>query len=324
MNTRLKFPPDAVAFLAALGDRLVGDERLITCGFRGDPGRAEPSDWRPKAYKPGGWNHAYPTSWNAYVTVGAFGRAPDNTYRRRAATYTGGMAFMVDDVGTKVPPAAVAALPPSARVLTSPGNEQWWYFLDKPERDQARFDALIRAFIAGPLGGNDPGMASVTRVGRIPGYTNGKPAYGGDFLTQLLALNNNRYSIEDIVAGFGLELIGRREPMRRIVPADAEERIAAHFAARRWLQQAGMLKRPDPDRAGWTEMTCPWADEHTGGVDNGAAIREPEMENGFYGAFRCHHGHCIDKGWRDLTDWIAEATAIDLERINESSEYKPQ
>lgn len=315
-----QFPTDALAFLRALGARLGAEERLITCAFPGDPGKVEPSAWRPRPWAPTSSGWAFPTGWNAYVTVGAFGKAEDGSYRRRAALCTGGMAFMVDDVGTKVPRAAVAAMPPSARILTSPGNEQWWYILSEPERDPARFDALIRAFIAGPLGGEDPGMASVTRVGRLPGYTNGKPAYGGAFETVLEELNDSTFSIAQLVEGFGLELIGRREPLPRLVAADAEDRIQQHFAIRRFLKTAGMLKRDDPDRAGWTEMSCPWVDGHTGAIDNGAAIREPELENGFFGAFRCHHGSCAGRGWRELTEWVAEEAAEQLARINEANE----
>lgn len=320
MSMPRHFPPEALALLRALGERLGPEERLITCGFPGDPGKVEPSAWRPRPWGQESRGWSFPTGWNAYVTVGAFGKAEDGTFRRRAALSTGGMAFMIDDVGTKVDRAAVAHYPPSARVLTSPGNEQWWYILSAPERDLTRFDALIRAFIAGPLKGQDPGMASVTRVGRLPGFTNGKPAYGGRFDTLLEELNDRRFTLDEIVAGFGLQLIGRREPMRRLIAQDAEERIAAHFAVRGFLRDAGMLKRDDPDRAGWTEMTCPWVSAHTGAADNGAAIREPELDNGFFGGFRCHHGGCGGRGWRELTDWVAEEAAERMQQINEAAE----
>lgn len=314
------FPIDATAFLRALGAALGPDERLITCGFPGDPGKVEPSAWKPRPWSLESRGWAFPTGWNAYVTVGAFGRAEDSSFRRRAALCTGGFAFMIDDVGTKVDLAAIEHFPPSARILTSPGNEQWWYILATPERDSARFDSMIRAFIAGPLKGKDPGMASVTRVGRLPSYTNGKPDYGGAFETVLQELNERRFTVDSIVEGFGLELIGRRVPLPRLIAEDAEERIAAHFAVRTFLRDGGMLKRDDPDRAGWTEMTCPWAENHTGGVDNGAAIREPELENGFFGGFRCHHGGCATKGWRELTDWVADEAIERLEQINEATE----
>jgi hypothetical protein len=223
---------------------------------------------------------------------------------------------MVDDVGTKVPRAVVEALPPTARVETSPGNEQWWYMLEAPERDAARFDALIRAFVAGKLLGNDPGMSGVTRVGRIPGHLNGKAAYGGGFVTQLLAMDTGRrFTVGELLESFRLELRGRRSTFAdtpKLATEEALERNRAFATVYGWLGARGMLKRAEPDMSGWTEMRCPWRDEHTGGVDNGAALREPAPENDFYGAFRCHHGHCADKGWSDLTEWVAEESAAEL------------
>jgi hypothetical protein len=73
-----------------------------------------------------------------------------------------------------------------------------------------------------------------------------------------------------------------------------------------------MLKREEPDLSGWIEMRCPWVEDHSGGTDTGAAIREPAPENEYYGAFRCHHGHCLSKGWADLTDWINEEAVEEL------------
>lgn len=318
MSRPLQFPPDALALLRAIGAPMSEEERLITCGFPGDPGFADPKAWRPRPWGPKSSGWGFPTSWNGYVTVGAFGQAEDGSWRRRKACYRGGMALMVDDIGTKVPWEIYDPLPPSARVLTSPGNEQAWYLLDKPERDAARFDALIRAFIAGPLGGMDPGMASVTRVGRLPQFNNGKKDYGGTFETVLVTLDDSRrYSVEELCSAFQMELIGRRGSLPRMVPADGEARIANFFEVKRFLTNIGSLKRDEPDRAGWTEMTCPWVDGHTNALDNGAALSEPDVENGFHGGFRCHHGSCMGRGWRELTDWVADEAEQILEKLNE-------
>jgi len=313
---RREWPAEARAFLSALSANLDEKERLITCGVLGDPGKAASSQWRPRPWT-GDAAWCYPTGWNAYVTVGAFSVSPDGSYRRRAANCTGGVAFMVDDVGTKVSRSRVEHTPPSAIVETSRGNEQWWYFLDKVERDTERFDALIRAFIDTVLGGEDPGMASVTRVGRIPGFSNNKAAYGPVGVdVKLLSLSDKRFSVEELLSLYGLSLVGRRRVLPRILPDDAEERIKAHYLVRKFLRLSGMLKRSTPDPSGWLEIQCPWVDGHTAGVDNGAAIREPDQENGFYGGFRCHHGSCAKRGWRELTDWIADEASERLEQAN--------
>lgn len=313
-------PPDSRAvvaladrdrFLAALARDLPPEERLILCGFAGDPGKAPAAAWRPRPWAPGR-DVDLALGANAYVTVASFGRASDNSFRRRAETFAAGRALMVDDVGTKVPRSVVEATPPTARIETSPGNEQWWYLLDRPERDAARFDAVIRAFIAGKLLGADPGMSGIARVGRLPAHTNGKPQHKG-WRCELRSLDEDRrFSIDDLLAAFQLTLNGRREPRSRLLTEEALERNRAFGIAYGWLQQRGLFKRSTPDTSGWTEMSCPWVDDHTGAADTGAAIRDPAAENEYHGAFRCHHGHCADRGWADLTDWIAECAAEEL------------
>jgi len=306
-------PSDRDEFLAALcGEHLPEDERLIICGFIGDPGKVGPAAWRPRPWRPGREIELGAAA-NAYVTVATFGRSPDNSFRRRTETFQAGLALMVDDVGTKVDPEVVRGVPPTARVETSPNNEQWWYMLDRPERDAARFDAVIRAFISGKLLGADPGMSGITRVGRLPAHVNGKPQHGGWRCALRELRPDRRFSIEELLLAFGLQLNGRREPRTRLLTEEALERnrsFGVHFA---WLAQHGMLKRQTPDMSGWVEMHCPWLAEHTAQSDTGAAIREPAAENEYHGAFRCHHGHCADRGWADLTDWIAEQSAEELQ-----------
>lgn len=305
-------PEDRAAFLSALlAYGLPEDERMILCGFVGDPAKVGQTAWRPRPWRPGR-DIELGRAANAYITVASFGRAADNSFRRRTETFQAGHALMVDDVGTKVERSAVEGMPPSARIETSPNNEQWWYFLAQPERDAARFDAVIRAFIASRLLGADPGMSGITRVGRLPAHTNGKPQHGGWVCALRELRPERRFTVEDLVSGFGLELRGRREPRTRLLTEEALERNRAFEIAYRWLQQRRMLKRPGPDLSGWVEMHCPWRDEHTAKADTGAALREPAAENDYYGAFRCHHGHCADRGWADLTDWIAEQSAEEL------------
>lgn len=302
-------------FIEALGRGLPPDERLILCGFVGNPDEAPLNAWRPRAWMP---NERVPFSLraNAYVTVSSFRRAQDQTFRRRNECFAAGRALMVDDVGTKVDPAVVNHVPPSCIVETSPGNEQWWYFLSEPERDAVRFDAVIRSFISGKLLGADPGMSGVTRVGRLPDFTNGKPKHNG-WRCALRQLTERRYTTDELLAAFGLRLMGRRERPERLTSATALERNRAFGLFYRFLQSNGMLKRDRPDPSGWTEMTCPWVHEHTNSADTGAAIREPSPENEFYGAFRCHHGHCNGKGWQELTDWINDEALERLENANQ-------
>jgi hypothetical protein len=307
---------DAERFLQALAGKLPDDERLILCGFVGDPETAGPTAWRPRPWRPGREIVLSPKA-NGYVTVGSFRRAGDGSFRRRTETFAAGLALMVDDVGTKVPLGSMVAengypiLPPSAIVETSPGNFQWWYFLAEPERDMVRFDGVIRAFISGKLLGADPGMSGVTRVGRIPGFVNGKAKHNG-WVVRLVTLDDRRYTIGEMLDAFKLTINGRRVIREQLPTEDAIERNRAFSGVFKFLGQRGMLKKEHPDPSGWTEMSCPWIGDHTNGADTGAAIREPAAENDYYGAFRCHHGHCADKGWSELTEWINELAAEEL------------
>ena len=291
-------------FLAALAGDLPEDERIIVCHFLGDPDEAGIPAWRPRPWRPGK-ECAAGLDENVYATVASFRKASDNTWRRRGELFAAGRSLMIDDLGTKLPMDTVAPLKPSAMVETSPGNYQCWYFLAEPVTDRLRFDALIRAFIAQQLlGGVDTGMSGVTRVGRLPLGRNGKAKYGGWSVRLAEWDPERRVTAEELIRAYGLRLEGQMRPMRRVLPSDLQlrgEMFVAHF---RWLQQRGMLKREKPDISGWYEMTCPWVDGHTGRADTGAALREPFEENGWYGAFRCHHGHCLQRGWQDLTDWI--------------------
>ncbi len=304
-------------FMDALAANLPEDERMILCGFGGDPNTAPSNAWTPRPWRPGEPSDLG-RGWNGYTTVGSFRKAQDGSFRRRTETFAAGRALMVDDVGTKVDPSVVAAMPPTARVLTSPGNEQWWYFLDVPERDASRFDGVIRAFISGKLLGADPGMSGITRVGRIPGFYNCKAAYGGSFKVELQELNQKRYAVEELLAGFGLEIRGRRVSQVRLHSDEAVERNRNFATVYKWLAQHDMLKRDEPDLSGWTEMTCINVENHTAKADTGAAIREPAEDNGYYGAAKCHHGGCTHINWRELTEWVAEQSAEELEGINAS------
>lgn len=308
---------EAKEFLAAMIPTLPENERVIVCGFEGDPTHAPPHAWQPKPWRPGG-KLGLARDWNAYVTVSSFFKAQDGTWRRRKSLFAGGHALMVDDVGcgttAKVNPATIN-VHPSAIVETSPENYQWWYFLDAPDPDAAHFDAVIRAFITGKLLGMDPGMAGVTRVGRLPGFTNGKKIYHG-FTTRLVELTDRSFAIEELIERFHLQLVGRRTMLPKVVTEESIRRNRAFLDIYKFLQAHGMLKRDHPDPSGWTEMTCPWVEDHTLGIDNGAAICEPSEDNGWWGGFRCHHGHCLDRTWRHLTEWVHDLAAEELDEAN--------
>lgn len=105
-----------------------------------------------------------------------------------------------------------------------------------------------------------------------------------------------RFAIEDLARGWGIEL-----------PTPGSATGAGASAARpvinptgdelmRLFTEWGMLAGGHAaDGIGW-EITCPWQDEHTDRTATGAAYWPG-------GGFKCHHGHCADRGRADLERW---------------------
>lgn len=259
---------------------------------------------------------------NGYTSISTFREARDGWHHDRAS-FCRGYAFIVDDVGhvgaegcsAKIALSETLHWPkPSAVVETSPGNFQLWYFFREPETDAASFEGLINSFINQKCNGSDPGMSAISRVGRLPGYENTKLKYGGH-VVRLRELNEQRYTVRDLFKLFGLRVDIRR-PKPHHVTADAQERIGTFKALWDWLAARGVLKSQTPRENGWVDIYCPWLHEHTGGIDNGAALRVPSIENNFWGSFHCHHGSCKDRGIRQFSDWADEIICEELESAN--------
>lgn len=316
----------AASFLERLAELTGGctpSERFIMQVFPGDPGEAKDNAWRPRAWRPGDLLPASPERTNGYVAISTFRRAPDQSWRRQKALFASCRMIMIDDVGTKVHPARAAAVPPTWRVLTSPGNEQWLYLLKGGSTDRELVDAIINGLVDQallPQDAKDPGMKGVTRVARVPGFINGKANYGGNFRVRWAQESGPLHTVEGLMRGFNLQVRPRRTVQRtyvRIAPAEHADRLLMFNLTMKHARRCGLVVRERPNASGWIAVRCPWEHEHTHGKD-GADIREPALENDFYGAFRCHHGHCDGRGWREFTDALGSSIANDLSAANES------
>jgi hypothetical protein len=302
------------------------DARIMTCQFRGDPNDDNRGKWRARVLN---YADAVDDSANVYVCVSAMRRNSRGEFRRRKENFAGGLCLMIDDIGegagAKFPRAILDPLQPTALIETSPDNFQAVYMFDSLIDDMDEFDSLIRAFIQEQFLAEDTGMAGVNRVFRPPVGINGKEKYKRDgkvWKVQLAAFEpGNRYSVKRIAEAFGLKLQKANRPPKDlgILLAAKPDRIRFFIAVRQALRSAGMLKTEASDYSGWIHVHCPWTDNHTGEVDNGAAIRLPEVENDWHGAFRCHHGGCQGKGWRELTDWLSKEQAEVLSMVNENA-----
>lgn len=285
----------------------------MSCQFRGDPGDDIRGKWRARVLDS---LSLIDERANVYLCVSAMKRNARGEFRRRKENFAGGLLLMIDDLGTKQPLSLIDDVPPTALIETSPRNFQAVYMFDELVEHRALFERFIKAFIAQKFLGADPGMAGVNRVFRPPAGINGKAKYNGWEVRLMNWAPDRRYSIAELVERFGLTL----QPLKRSAPRGAttnrSESIRRFITVRAALREAGMIKSLDTNMEGWWDIYCPWTDGHTDGVDSGAAIREPAEENGYTGGFRCHHGSCADRGWRELTEWLAGESKEVLDLVN--------
>lgn len=301
--------------LAALSGGCPPSERLIMQILPGDPGDTRDASWRPRAWRPGEPLPASPERTNGYVAISSFGRAPDGSWRRQKALFARLRCVMIDDVGTKVAEEMAARCEPTWRILTSPGNEQWIYVIRDGSAKRELADAVINGLVDQallPQDEKDPGMKGVTRVARVPGFINGKAKYGGDFRVLWTKRDGPLYALDDLVKGYGLEIRERRQQVHVRVDGDAEVSRKLFFAYLAIARKYGIIEQEIPNAAQWIRVRCPWEHEHSGSK-GGADLRYPAHENQFQGAFKCHHGHCDGRGWREYSDYLDELVAAEFE-----------
>jgi len=309
-------------FVNAMRTGVPDEARIILCQFRGDPAPDNPIKWK---WKPHVLNDVsqIDEKANVYLCVSAMKRNERGEFRRHKRNFAGGLLLMIDDIGTgkgaKFPMSIIDPLPPTALIETSPDNYQAIYIFKEPITDPEYFDRLIKAFIKKEFLGKDTGMAGINRVFRPPAGINGKPKYDGWAVRLAEWHPENRPTPEQIIKSFDLVL--PRKSNRVIVNAhiDKAEQIRAFLATHEVIRGAGMLKAKSYDLGGWQDIRCPWTDDHTGSVDNGAAIAIPSEENGWTGAFKCHHGACEKKVFRDLTEWVNDEVAHMLAMVNDQA-----
>ena len=303
-------------FITEMGRFVPPHARIVFNQFRGDPAADTPSKWRVHVLND---IAMVDQTANVYLCVSAMGRNSKGEFRRRKENFAGGLLLMIDDLGSgpgsKFPLDTISPLQPTALIETSPDNYQAVYLFDRLVEDIGLFDALIRGFIQRQFLGQDTGQAGVNRVFRPPIGVNGKPKYNGWAVRCASWLPGRRYAPETVAQAFGIPLV-RDQPRPRGACLDTALQIRDFIRVRAALRSAGMLKRDEPDQGGWVPIRCPWVEFHTNQEDNGAAIREPDAENAFVGGFKCWHGHCQDKRWKDVTDWLAEEQGTVLEMIN--------
>ncbi len=321
---------DNAAFIAAVFADVPDGASVAVCTKSGDPGKGgwpcRPANAAVESLSP---------DQNNFVNCSTFYPDDDGRLKARKANFAGCHFLLLDDLGTKVPLDRLEGIDVSWLIETSPGNHQAGIVLDAPIVEAAAAIRLHDAIIAAGL--CDAGAGGPTsRWARLPVAINGKPKHldesGEPFQCRLIEWRpDRRYAPDAVVNDLQLELApagrpkktGRRkatndapdvmptvEPDEVLIPRAAENPIIAALKAR------GLYKTPLG--SGKHDVTCPWAHEHTDGLDTGAAYFEPD-EQFPLGGFCCLHSHRSQYRIRALLDHLevpaAEARHKPLIRV---------
>lgn len=315
-----------VEFLRGIFQDIPSDARVVVCGFEGDPTDPPQYAWAVKPVPPAtmkgtrdiGPRALFAEDWNNYTAVSSFTRADGGDgkgprFRRRKNQFAALHAVMVDDIGTG-PGAKLdmnrLVLPPTALVETSPDNFQGWLRLCPPVTDRGQAERLIMAMIHdGFQAALDPGMAGVTRVGRLPLGVNGKRKYKGWNVRLASFAPSICYSAEEIIEAFGLDLDAVRVSSRR-----SRRHVSIEATDDPYLRVLSELKmvQGQPEKYEGTlrvAIACPWIEEHSDRADTGAAYFVG-------GGFRCHHAHGEELTFRDVKDWLRAECGIDTAALD--------
>lgn len=298
------FAPSNQAFIDTLFGNLPDRARPIIVAKKGDPqqGGWVPSDAELVA------QHCKDDT-NNYVNCASVYPDDDGTVAARKDCAAAYHMLVLDDVGTKVARDILPALPPTWELETSPGNFQLGYKLSPPIDDLCEVDALQQ--LVAEAGLTDRGALGMMRWVRLPNGINGKPAYAskdGAFRCRLHAWRPERsYSAKALRDAVGVpektaepqSTKRPQSPPKQHQPGQVFFPKAAENPVLKAFKDRGQYKRVLSP--GKHEVTCPWVDEHTDGLDTGAAYFEPN-EKFRGGGFCCQHSHKDDYHIGQLLD----------------------
>lgn len=268
----------------------------LFCGFPDDPGLMK--YWTANTMKSGKLPSVINASNNCYFSLATFKLDPEGKYKAQKALVVASYAILLDDIQTKS--RDDVKLPLSWKIETSPGNYQGGLILNPPCEDRELYEQVVSAL--GDAGWSDPGAKGAARWSRLPCGKNTKAKYLVNGAAPTVTLTEfhpeRRYSIEQVIDAFALQLdpVGKKKKSNT---GSKDPVLAALKSRSLWKSEL---------EAGKHDITCPWVDEHTDGVDHGTAYYEPNTSNLNAGGFNCQHGHCISRDIADLKEYLGIAS----------------
>jgi len=253
-----------------------------------------------RGYWAGNYFKDYPLRWgNQFVCVSLFSDAGGRS-RRRKANFISQAGLMLDDVGEKTEQEVMDKIPGATfKQQSSLHSSQWFLKFKEPCNNQDWLDNLTDGIVAAGLTSDlsDPGMKNTTRLMRLagPGSVNTKKkrvAENNGVAPPVTVTEWNpdwTIDIQKLAAVFDIDLDAPRKQTRVNGAADISDHPVLKYVNVKNVLSAGRI-----------DITCPWVEEHTNQVDDGAAIFTNED---YTIGFKCNHGHCIDT--RNANDLLA-------------------
>jgi hypothetical protein len=249
---------------------------------------------------------------NNFYVVSSFYADADGRVRRRQAQFAAAHTICTDDLGAgmsaKIPWSAVK-LEPSYVIETSPDNCQAGMILKARCEDADYYNRVVDALVhQGLAAENDPGMKSVSRYMRAPVGTNSKKKYCTPHQHVLRSWRPElRYTPEEIIDAYGL-VLAPPTPERDFIPVkiDIADDPYVKVFADLGLILTGELRGANGNML---DILCPFHEEHTDRVDEGAAYF---VSSGF----KCFHGHCVDKTFKDVKEKLFKDHWVDTDELD--------
>jgi len=241
---------------------------------------------------------------NQYFCISTFFTDENKKARRRKALFRCTHLIVADDVCEKLPEENVLKLPsPTYKLETSPGSQQWGWVLDIPCTNREQVENLLDGLVEKGLApdGVDPGMKGVTRYVRLPEGVNTKAkrvSANGNVAPKcrMLEWNSERTTAIDALAEpFDVDINAPRKKSQVDGAADLPDHPL--------LNLPGIINVKEVLSGGRFDIECPFKSEHTGEIDDGAAMFT--NKDGSIG-FKCFHGACQHRTGKDLMDFIEE------------------
>jgi hypothetical protein len=313
-----------VDFIAAVFGSLEDEVKPVIVSKAGNPKATKGYPCKPWL----GDDSIIPAAANNFFSLARFRPDQSDVYKRQKPFFVSLHAFVLDDIGEKVPPDDIK-LPPSWQLETSSGNFHYGYILSEPLTDQKIIKQLEDAIIEAGL--SDTGMNGyTTRLARLPVGINGK--HSPPFQCRLHDWQpDRRYTVAEICEGLGISPAPKEKTASQkqkenaqkaydsalFTPAPSDNPVIVA------LQHRGLYRRALD--AAKHDITCPWVHEHTDQVDNGTAYFAPNDDFPI-GGFKCQHGHCSERKISDLLKFLgidaAEAKMKPILRIRAGDLHK--